>query len=94
MELKVILYPVLCLGSLGFIFGAGLAYASQKFAIEVDPKLEAIREALPGVNCGACGYPGCDGFAKGVLAGEAPVTGCPVGRAKTAEALSQIMEIQ
>jgi len=58
---------------MGLLFGAGLAYASQKFAVEVDPRSIAIRDALPGANCGGCGFPGCDGFAKAVAAGEAPV---------------------
>ncbi len=91
MDFSSIVNSVASLGVLGFIFGAGLAYASEKFKVEVDPRVELIIEALPGANCGACGYPGCQGFANAVVAGEAPTNGCPVGRAKCADALKAIM---
>ncbi|EOC99833.1 RnfABCDGE type electron transport complex subunit B [Caldisalinibacter kiritimatiensis] len=88
-----ILSAVLTLGGLGLLFGIGLAIASKVFAVEVDPKVEAIREALPGANCGACGYPGCDGFASAVAAGKAPVNGCPVGGAESAGKIGEIMGV-
>ncbi|MBS4537182.1 Fe-S cluster domain-containing protein [Clostridium sp. D2Q-11] len=89
--IESILLPVVSLGGLGLIFGSGLAVASRVFAVEVDPKVEKIRSALPGANCGACGYPGCDAFANGVVLGEAPANGCPVGGADTAERIGEIM---
>jgi len=58
-ELSPILTSPLSVGSLGILFGAGLAYASRKFAVEVDPRVQKLVEALPGANCGGCGYPGC-----------------------------------
>jgi len=85
--------PIASLGGLGLIFGSGLAVASKVFAVEVDPKVEQIKEALPGANCGACGYPGCDAFANGVAAGEAPANGCPVGGASSAEKIGEIMGV-
>ena len=94
MNIKIILDPVISLGSLGLIFGAGLAYASQKFAVEVDPKITAIRDALPGANCGACGYPGCDGFAEAVFDEKAPANGCPVGGEGTANTVAEIMGVE
>ena len=63
MNIDNIIYPVVSLGGLGLLFGAGLAYASQKFAVEVDPRVTAIRDVLPGANCGGCGVPGsCQSF--------------------------------
>ena len=57
-----------------------LAQTKKKvIAVEVDEKEVAIREALPGNNCGGCGYPGCDGLAAAIAKGEAPVNRCPVG---------------
>ena len=47
--------------------------------MEVDEKEVAIREALPGNNCGGCGYPGCDGLAAAIAKGEAGSMPCPVG---------------
>jgi Na+-translocating ferredoxin:NAD+ oxidoreductase RNF subunit RnfB len=50
---------VVILAVLGVLFGLGLAMASQVFAIETDPRIPQVDAALPQVNCGACGYPGC-----------------------------------
>ena len=89
-----ILMPVLSLGGMSLLFGAGLAFASQKFAIETDPKEEQIKKALPGINCGACGYPGCDGFAAAVATGQAPITGCTVGGSGVAHDIGLIMGLE
>ena len=60
MELFI---PVIIVGVIGLIAGVGLSLASKFMAVPVDEKQEKIREALPGANCGACGYSGCDGYA-------------------------------
>ena len=88
-----ILYSVLVLGALGALFGAILAFASKIFHVEVDPKVEAIRECLAGANCGGCGYPGCDGYAAAVAAGEAPTNRCVAGGAETAARVAEIMGV-
>lgn len=93
MNINNILLATASLGGMGLLFGAGLAFASQKFAVEVDPRAIEIREALPGANCGACGFPGCDGYANAVVTGKAPVNGCPVGGQETADAVAQIMGV-
>lgn len=88
-----ILIPLLILGILGIVFGLLLGYASKKFAVPQDPLFPKLRDALPGANCGACGYAGCDAYAKAVAAGEAPVGKCPVGGASAAEAMGEIMGV-
>lgn len=89
-----ILYPVAALSGMGLVFGAGLAYASKVFAAEEDPRATAIRAALPGANCGGCGYSGCDGFAEAAAAGSAAPGGCPVGGAQTAAVIAGIMGVE
>ena len=79
------------LGFFGLLFGVGLAIAAKKFAIEVDPRVEKVLDILPNANCGACGYPGCSGFAKAVVAGEAPVDGCVPGGPDVAEKIAKIL---
>ena len=91
MNFMPILYALLALGALGAIFGLVLDIADKKFAVKTDERVAAVREACAGANCGACGYPGCDGFAAAVVAGEAPITGCSAGGAKTAQAIAAIM---
>ena len=94
MNIEGILFPVIGLGGLGLVFGAGLALAARYFRVEVDPKVTTIRDLLPGANCGGCGLPGCDSFAKAVAAGEAPVDGCPVGGPETAQSLAEVMGVE
>ena len=88
-----ILLSVIVLGVLGGIFGAVLAFASQIFHVEVDPKQEQIRNCLAGANCGGCGYPGCDGYAAAVAAGEAATNRCVAGGAETAAKVAAIMGV-
>ncbi|HIX76176.1 MAG TPA: RnfABCDGE type electron transport complex subunit B [Candidatus Fusicatenibacter merdavium] len=91
MSIQVVLVSVLVVGGAGLIIGLLLGLAGKKFAVEVDERETLVREALPGNNCGGCGYPGCDGAAAAVVKGEAPVTVCPVGGAACAKAIGEIM---
>ena len=91
--MTTILYSIAVLGALGAVFGAVLAFAAKIFHVEVDPKEAAIRECLAGANCGGCGYPGCDGYAKAVAAGEAPTNKCVAGGAATAAKVAEIMGV-
>ncbi|MBI5206516.1 MAG: RnfABCDGE type electron transport complex subunit B [Candidatus Firestonebacteria bacterium] len=83
------------LGSLGFIFGAGLTYVSYKFSVTIDPRVEKIIEALPNVNCGACGFAGCANYAEKLVIGETSSPSlCVPGGENTAKKIAQIMGIE
>ena len=56
MNWMEILTPALILGGLGLLFGALLTVASKKFAVEVDERVQGLREFLPGANCSGCGH--------------------------------------
>jgi electron transport complex protein RnfB len=47
---KVALGGLALLGSIGLLFGIGLAVAARKFAVELDPKVEKVKDSLPGAN--------------------------------------------
>lgn len=87
----VIVASALVVGGTGLVIGLLLGAAGKKFAVEADEKELLVREQLPGNNCGGCGYPGCDGLAAAIAAGEAPVNACPVGGAPVAKAIGAIM---
>lgn len=91
MEMTTILYAVAALGGLGITFGVLLTIADKLFAVRVDDRVERIRQALPGANCGACGYVGCDAFAEDVAKGEAKLNGCVPGGKKCAAEIAEIM---
>jgi len=86
-----ILIPILTLGALGLVFGIGLAMASKKFAIHVDPRLEKIHGLLPGSNCGACGGAGCFGFAESLLSGKMSVDACRVSEEAVKEQIARLL---
>lgn len=88
-----ILIPVLILTGLGIIFGVGLALASKKFCVESDPRIEKIFQHLPGANCGACGMPGCMGFAEGLIQGKCSVEKCAVAQDKSRHEIAKILGI-
>jgi len=76
----------------GLFFGILLALASKLFAVKTDPRIDAVREALPGANCGACGYASCVSFAEAVVHEEAPTNGCVPGQEETARAVADILK--
>lgn len=86
-----ILYAVLIISAIGLVFGIILSVASKFLAVPVDERQEKIREALPGANCGACGFSGCDGYAKAINDGTAEPNLCTAGGEATAKALSEIL---
>lgn len=82
--------PVIIVSGLGIFFGLALSYASKKFEVKPDENIEKIRGLLPGANCGACGFTGCDQYAEAV-AGGAEINLCPVGGQDLAETIAGIM---
>ena len=66
-----ILWAAIILAVLGLIFGLGLAVAAKIFHVDIDTRIEDITKMLPNANCGACGFPGCAGFAEAIVEGKA-----------------------
>lgn len=91
MDITSVLIAAAVVGVVGILSGILLGVASEKFKVKVDEKEIQIREILPGNNCGGCGYPGCDGLAAAIAAGEAKANGCPVGGEEVAKKISEIV---
>ena len=91
--MAMIVSTVIVLAVVGLLMGLMLVSASEKFKVEVDPRETAVRECLPGNNCGACGYAGCDALAAAIARGEAPVNGCPVGGAAVGDRIAEVMGV-
>lgn len=91
MDWTSILTAVAIVSGIALIAGLGLAIASKIFAVPVDEKAEAIRECLPGANCGACGFSGCDGYAAALSKGETTNTAlCAPGGNDVAKAIGEV----
>lgn len=88
------LNALVSMGAMGLAFGLSLGVASKKFAVNSDPRADAILAVLPAANCGGCGYPGCAGLAAAIAEGKAPVDKCPVGKAAVARQVAKIMGVE
>ncbi|NOZ64214.1 MAG: RnfABCDGE type electron transport complex subunit B, partial [Caldiserica bacterium] len=83
---------------LGVFFAILLIIADKTFYVKEDPRLEKVVSILPGVNCGACGFPSCEAYAKGMCGGETAPGLCSIGgdevNLKIAKILGVSMESQ
>lgn len=94
----MILIAVIVLGFIGALSAILLFAASKKFEVVEDPRIAQVQEALPGANCGGCGFPGCSGFANACVKADSldgllcTVGGAPV-MTKVAEILGKEVKV-
>lgn len=81
-------------GLVGIFVGLFLGIAGIRFKVETDEREESVLAALPGNNCGGCGYAGCSGLAAAIVKGEAPVNACPVGGESAGSRIAAIMGVE
>lgn len=85
--MTTLLASVLTLAVVAALFALVLFAASRRFAVKEDARVAAVVEMLPGINCGACGFPGCPGMAQALVnaadEGDISALNCPPGGAET-----------
>lgn len=93
--MSVILVPAIIVAVVGLIFGIILTIASKLMFVPTDETVAAIREVLPGANCGGCGYAGCDDYAA-AFEGNPDMSPslCPVGGADLANQIAAILGVE
>lgn len=79
---------------LATLFAIILLVASIKLRVVVDPKVEAVYEVLPHIDCGACGFAGCASYAKAVAANPELIGKCSPGGAETSAAIGRVLNLQ
>ena len=87
------LIAILVIAGIGFVGALALALADRFLAVREDPRIGLVSAALPGANCGGCGFPGCDGYARALVAGKAANGACTVGGAAVAAEIGRILGI-
>ena len=86
---------ILIISLAGLICAVILAIAAKYMAVAEVEGFDEIREALPGANCGACGFAGCDDYAKKLASDHStPTNLCPVGGKEAVEAISALMGVE
>ena len=92
--LTPILIAIGVVTAIGLLCAVILAVASKIFEVKTNPKTTQIRACLPGANCGACGYAGCDGYANALAEElETSTTLCTPGAAKVAADIADILGV-
>ena len=84
---------VLAMGALAAILAALLTIAAKYLAVEEDERLETLLAVLPGNNCGACGQPGCRGFAQALLTGSAQPAACTVSTTEQKNHIADLLGV-
>ena len=93
--MDTIIIAIVSVTIIGIVCAAILSTASKVMHVAVDERISNIRELLPGVNCGACGYPGCSGLAAALVADPTiKISICPPLQSKEAEEISAILGVE
>lgn len=87
------LYPILIMTLIGLISGVFLAIATKFFHIEKDERIDVIKDLLPNVNCGACGYTGCVALANAIVKDGVSAETCPVASMQAINDISKVMNV-
>src|SRR5512143_2885026 len=91
VPVSTVYVTLIVLAGLGIVFGVALAIVAARFVVKVDPKVEQVRETLPGANCGACGFAGCMGYAEAVVGNpDVAASMCAPGKSPVAEKIAVI----
>jgi len=88
--MNIIIVTVIFASVLSLVLGITLGFFRDFFAVPEDPATGLIRSVLPGANCGACGFPGCDNYASAVASGEAKSNACTVGGQSVAQQIAAV----
>ena len=94
MDPVIVILAAVVLFLLAIVMALILGWANRAFHVEVDPRVDAVNTALPGANCGGCGYVGCNEYAEAVVAGSIGPDKCPVGGEGVAKAVAEIMGLE
>ncbi|AHC13879.1 RnfABCDGE type electron transport complex subunit B [Salinispira pacifica] len=88
-----VVYSLVSLGGIAALFAVLLFIVARRFHVNEDPRVKEVEELLPGINCGACGFPGCSAMAealvKGAEAGDISHLSCPPGGPSTMEEIGE-----
>ncbi len=79
---------------IALIAGVLLSVFSHFFAVKENPLKKEIRECLPGINCGACGYKGCDDYADALTTGGVNPSLCIPGAQAVADQVASIIGVE
>ena len=90
--IKIIIWTIAVVTVLGLVLALVLYLVAERFKVEEDPRIDQVEKAMPGANCGGCGFAGCRAFAESAV--KAPNLDshfCPVGGNDTMKNVAAIL---
>jgi Na+-translocating ferredoxin:NAD+ oxidoreductase subunit B len=94
MIFQNILSALIAVGAMGALLGLGLAVASRLLAVHKDQRVESVAKILPGINCGACGYAGCEAYAEAVVLKGEKLDLCKPGGSEVTMKLGETLGVE
>jgi Na+-translocating ferredoxin:NAD+ oxidoreductase RNF subunit RnfB len=92
--LSSIIIAIAVIAGIGMVAAAALAIADRYLSVKEDPRIGLLTAALPGANCGGCGFAGCDGYARALVDGTAANGACAAGGAACAAECAKILGVE
>ena len=80
--------------AVALVLGVALCVLDRFFSIPEDERKKKARACLPGINCGACGYKGCDDYAAALAAGKAAPNLCIPGGEEVAASVAAVLGVE
>ena len=92
--MNIVFIAVISVTSIGLICSTILSVVSKLLYVKVDERISLLAESMPGANCGACGYPGCSGYAAALVEENAKPNLCTPGGSALLAKISGILGIE
>jgi RnfABCDGE-type electron transport complex B subunit len=94
MATTVLIVSIGSMGGIGLVLALLLVLADKRLAVREDPRFEEALDILPGLNCGACGYPKCSAYLSAVIEDGAESNLCKPGGPDVASRLVAFLGIE
>lgn len=85
---------IIALAFIGGLLGLLLGVAQKYLKVEADERIDEVTSRLPGVNCGGCGFAGCQGLATALVEGKVDrVSQCVVASGVAKEEIAHYLNM-
>jgi Na+-translocating ferredoxin:NAD+ oxidoreductase RNF subunit RnfB len=91
--MEILINALVAMTGLVVILTTVLWIAYRKLHVDEDQRIDAVEQALPNNNCGACGYAGCRLFAEAIIAGQAQPGQCTVSTPSQQQAIANFVGV-
>ena len=93
--MDTIIIAIISITLIGAFCATVLSIAAKVMHVDVDERIVKLESILPSTNCGACGFPGCAGYASAIVEDSTVKTNlCTPGGETVVSKISKIMGVE